>query len=93
MFKISFIHLPHCNHTFMYLIPRVHNVLLSALPYTDDGKEMLKIMGFSKFKSTKVMREGGREGREGGLGVSILSLLLCFRVNMSLVHVMQVLLT
>ena len=54
---------------------------------------MLKIMGFSKFKSTKVMREGGREGREGGLGVSILSLLLCFRVNMSLVHVMPVLLT
>lgn len=45
-------------HTFMYLIPRVHNVLLSALSYTDDGKEMLKIMGFSKFKSTKVMREG-----------------------------------
>ena len=48
----------------MYLIPRVDNVLLSALPYTDDGKEMLKIMGFSKFKSTKVMREGGREGWE-----------------------------
>ena len=61
-------------HTFMYLIPRVHKVLLSALPYTDDGKEMLKIMGFSKFKSTKVMREGGREG---WLGVSISSHYYC----------------
>lgn len=75
----------------MYLIPRVHNVLLSALPYTDDGKEMLKIMGFSKFKSTKVMREGGRVGRVGSF--NFVTLLLCFRVNMSLVHVMPVLLT
>ena len=72
----------------MYLIPRVHNVLLSALPYTDDGKEMLKIMGFSKFKSTKVMREGGRVG-----SFNFVTLLLCFRVNMSLVHVMPVPLT
>ena len=79
-------------HTFMYLIPRVHKVLLSALPYTDDGKEMLKIMGFSKFKSTKVMREGGREGGMVG-SFNFITLLLCFRVNMSLVHVMPVLLT